>query len=350
MNNSMNIQKSDFGKTHDGIPVELYTLTNKNGLVAKVINYGAILTELQVPDKNGKMADVVLGFADLPDYLDHSPFFGATAGRYANRIADAQFTLNGKTYHLFANNGPTSLHGGKKGFDKQIWKAEPKETSDGPSVKFTYLSPDGEENYPGNLNTTCTYTLTNDNALKIEFTATTDKPTVLNLTNHTYWNLGGESSGSILDEVLTINADRYTPVDQNLIPTGELKPVAGTPMDFRKPMPIGSRIDQVPGGYDHNYVLNSPGPKPGFAARLEDPKTGRVMEVLTTQPGVQLYTANHLDGKVAGIGGKPYEGNGAVCLETQHFPDSPNHPDFPTTVLNPGEKFDQVTIYKFSAE
>ena len=344
------IQKSDFGKTPDGQSVEMYTLTNNKGMVAKVITYGAILTELDTPDRNGKKADVVLGFDNLKDYMERSPFFGATAGRYANRIAKGKFSLEGKDYTLAVNNGPNSLHGGLKGFDKKIWKAEPKETPDGPSVTMTYVSPDGEEGYPGTLTTHCTYTLGNDNGLKIHFTATTDKPTVLNLTNHSYFNLAGEGNGTVLDQVLTINADRVTVPDDTLIPTGELRPVKGTPLDFTTPHTIGERIAQLDPGYDHNFVLNDRGPTPTFAARVKDPKTGRVMEVLTTQPGIQLYTAIHLDGSLKGPSGKMYPKYGALCLETQHFPDSPNHPAFPTTTLRPGEKYDQTTVYKFSAE
>jgi len=346
----MSIQKSEFGKTPDGTAIELYTLRNKNGLVAKAMTYGAILTELHVPDKTGKMAGIVLGFGNLQDYVERNPFFGATAGRYANRIANAEFTLDGKAYHLFANNGPNSLHGGKKGFDKVVWKAQPKQSSDGPSVTFSYLSRDGEEGYPGNLNVTCIYTLTDGDALKLEFTAMTDKPTVVNLANHSYFNLGGEGSGTILDEILTINADRYTVVDEQLIPTGEIASVKGTPLDFSSPAPIGARIQRLTGGYDHNYVLNGPAGRLSFAARVKDSKSGRVMEVLTTQPGVQLYTANFLDGKTIGVGGKPYGKHAALCLETQHFPDSPHHPTFPTTTLRPGEKFDQTTIFRFSVE
>ena len=344
------IEKSEFGKLSDGNAVTQYTLTNKNGMVAKVIDYGAILTELDVPDRTGKKADVVLGFKDINDYVNRSPFFGATAGRYANRIAKGKFTLDGKEYTLFVNNGPNSLHGGKKGFDKQMWKAEPSETTEGPSIKFTYVSADGEEGYPGALSTACTYTLGNDNSLKIQFVATTDKPTVLNLTNHSYFNLAGEGTGTILDHVLTINADRYCVVDDTLIPTGELRPVKGTPMDFTTPHALGERIAQVPGGYDHNYCLNSPGAKPAFAVRANDPRSGRVLEVWTTQPGVQLYTGNFLDGSLKGPSGQTYPKNAGFCLETQHYPDTPNHPDFPTTTLRPGETYDQTTIWKFSAE
>jgi aldose 1-epimerase len=344
------IEKSEFGKLPDGSRVTRYTLTNKNGVVARVLDYGAILTELDVPDRNGNKADIVLGFKDLNDYVERSPFFGATAGRYANRIARGKFTLDGTQYTLFVNNGPNSLHGGKKGFDKRMWKAEPTETADGPSIKFTYVSPDGEEGYPGTLSTTCVYTLGDDNSLKIHFVATTDKPTVLNLTNHSYFNLAGEGTGTILDHVLTINADRYAVVDDTQIPTGELRPVKGTSMDFTTPHVIGQRIAQVQPGYDHNYCLNSAGATPGFAARAKDPKSGRVLEVWTTQPGVQLYTGNYLDGTLKGPSGGNYPKHAGFCLETQHYPDSPNRREFPTTVLRPGETFDQTTVWKFSAE
>jgi aldose 1-epimerase len=349
------ITQSSFGKTASGQSVDLYTLTNGNGLVAKITNYGGIITELHVPDRAGKTADVVLGFGSLDKYLAGHPFFGALAGRYANRIAKGTFTLDGKEFSLFVNNGPNSLHGGKEGFDKKLWKAEQVSGADGPSLKLTYVSADGEEGYPAKLTTTCTYTLTKDNALKIVFDATTDKPTVLNLTNHSYFNLGGENSGTILDLELTLNCDKFTPTDDVQIPTGELKDVKGTPMDFTSLHKIGQRIEQVnkppSQGYDHNFVINGGGKdKLVMAAKLKDPKSGRAMECWTTQPGVQLYTGNFLDGSLTGIGGTKYVKNTGVCLETQHFPDSPNHPDFPTTTLKPGEKYHQVTVYKFSAE
>ena len=351
---SMSIKQRDFGKTKDGEPVELYTLTNKNGMVAKLMTYGAILTELHVPDKGGKTADVVLGFDNLEQYLKGHPFFGAIAGRYANRIAKGEFTLDGKTYHLPINNGPNTLHGGTVGFDKHVWKAEPREDANGVSVAFSLRSPDGDQGFPGNLNATVTYTLTNDNALKIEYVATTDKDTVINLTNHSYFNLAGENSGTIDDHVMTINADRYTPVDDTQIPTGEIASVKGTVFDFTTPHRIGDRIEQVPGGppigYDHNFVLNSQGGALATCARAKDPKSGRVMEVLTTQPGVQFYTGNFLDGSLTGIGGTKYQKHDAFCLETQHYPDSPNHPEFPTTELKPGQTYHQVTVFKFSAE
>ena len=351
---TMGITHSDFGKTHNGEQVELYTLTNAHGLTAKIMTYGAIVTELHAPDKAGKNADVVLGFNNLDQYLAGHPFFGAIAGRYANRIANGKFALDGKEYTLAVNNGPNSLHGGNKGFDKVVWKAETVKSAEGPGVKLTYVSKDGEEGYPGTLTSIVTYTLTNRNELKIDYDAMTDQATVLNLTNHSYFNLAGENSGTVLDAVLTLNADRFTAVDATSIPTGELKDVKGTPMDFTSPHAIGERISEVPGskpgGYDHNYVINGGGGKLTMAAKVKDPKSGRTMEVWTTQPGVQFYTANFLDGKITGIGGTRYERNDALCLETQHFPDSPNHPAFPTTTLRPGEKYHQVTVYKFGAE
>jgi aldose 1-epimerase len=349
------VERTEFGKTKDGKPVELYTLTNRNGLKAKVMTYGATLTEMQVPDKNGKNESVVLGFDNLDRYLAGHPFFGSTTGRVANRIANGRFTLDGKEYQLATNNGPNHLHGGKVGFDKVVWKAQEVKSNRGPAVKFSYLSPDGEEGYPGALDTDVTYTLTNDNELRIDYEATTDKPTVLNLTNHSYFNLAGEGSGDVLGHELTINADRYTPTDDTLIPTGELAPVKGTPVDFTKPTRVGERIKSFGApqgfGYDHNFVVNG---KPGDlrpAARVRDPRSGRVMEVWTTEPGVQLYTANHLDGKTTGLSGRPYGKHAALCLETQHFPDSANNKvDFPTVVLRPGETFKSTTVHKFSTK
>jgi len=347
-----NIQKTDFGKTQDGKPVEMYTLHNGHGAVAKIITWGATLTELHVPDRAGKLGNVVLGFDNLNSYETSSPFFGATAGRVANRVAKGQFMLDGKSYQLAVNNGPNSLHGGAVGFDKKIWTARPMPSADGTSVVFTYVSPDGEENYPGALASAVTYTLTNDNALRIDYKASTDKTTILNLTNHSYFNLSAGQSPTIMDEVVTIAADNYTPTDDTLIPTGEIKSVKGTPFDFTTPHTIGERIDKIEkvGGYDLNYVLNSGGGKLVFAAKVEDPTSGRVMECWTTQPGVQLYTAIHLDGTLTGVGGTKYQKAGGLCLETQHFPDSINHPNFPSTVLKPGETYNQTTVYKFSTK
>jgi aldose 1-epimerase len=346
------VVKAEFGKLPDGTDIQSYTLFNSRGARAKVITYGATLTELYMPDRHGKMGDVVLGFDDLQGYLGDEPYFGATIGRYANRIAKGKFTLDGKEYQLAINNGPNSLHGGKIGFNRRVWKAEELKERDGAAVRFTYLSKDGEEDYPGNLHVSVTYTLTNTDELKLQYSAETDKDTVLNLTNHSYFNLSGTDTGTILKYVLYLNADKYTPVDSTLIPTGAIESVAGTPLDFRKPTEIGARIGEIKGigGYDHNFVLNG---KPGtlrLAARVTDPESGREIEVLTTQPGVQFYSAIGLNGSIKGKGGVGYEKYGAICLETQHFPDSPNHPNFPSTELKPGERFRSETIYKFSGK
>jgi aldose 1-epimerase len=348
----MTVVKKDFGKTPDGVAVEEYTLANPSGLQAKVITYGAILTELVVRDKDGKFANVVLGFDDLKGYLAGHPYFGATVGRVANRIAKGKFTLDGKEYTLATNNGPNALHGGKKGFDKVVWKAEPVESKEGMAVKFTYKSPDGEEGYPGALTATVTYTLTNNDELRLDYTATTDKATPVNLTNHSYFNLAGPASGDVLDHEVMIAADKYTPTDDTLIPTGEIKPVKGTPFDFKTPTPIGKRIGDVKGGYDLNYVLNGggEGKAPALAARVREPKSGRIMEVYTTEPGIQFYTGNFLDGTNKGKGGVAYKKHQGFCLETQHFPDSVNHKDFPSTILEPGKTYKQTTIYQFSAK
>lgn len=350
---SASMRKTDFGKTSDGTAVDLYVLTNAKGVTAKVMTYGAILTELHVPDRDGKPDDVVLGFDDLGGYLAGHPYFGATVGRVANRIARGRFTLDGKEYRLAVNNGPNALHGGRKGFDKVVWEAEPAEAKDGVAVRFRYRSPDGEEGYPGNLSAAVTYTLTDDNALRLDYTATTDKPTPVNLTNHSYFNLAGPRAGDILGHELMLAADKYTPVDDTLIPTGEVRPVRGTPLDFTTPTTIGSRIDQLkgePGGYDHNFVLRGGGKQPALAARVREPKTGRVLEMFTTEPGVQFYTGNFLDGTVKGKGGVVYGKHAGFCLEAQHYPDSVNHPDFPSTILKPGQTYTQTTVYQFSAK
>jgi aldose 1-epimerase len=348
---SQNVQKSSFGKLPDGTEIEQYTLRNARGAVAKLITYGATLTELWIPDKSGKNADVVLGFDKLDGYLGDHPFFGATVGRYGNRIAKGKFLLDGKEYSLFLNNGPNSLHGGKVGFNRKVWKAQPVKVAHGSAVKFTYVSPDGEEGYPGTLTTHVTYELTDDNAIKISYHASTDKTTVVNLTNHSYFNLSGAGSGDILKHVLQLDADHYTPVDDTLIPTGELKSVAGTPFDFRKPTPIGAHNSEIPkiGGYDHNFVLNGAAGKLRKIGTVSDPASGREMEIWTTEPGVQLYVSIGLNGSIKGIGGA-YDKFGALCLETQHFPDSPNHPKFPSTVVQPGNDYHSETIYKFSAK
>jgi aldose 1-epimerase len=353
--NKMSVKKEPYGKMPDGAAVDLYTLTNANGLKVKIITYGATITDVEVPDRSGKLENVALFRDSLKDYMDKStPYFGSTIGRYGNRIAKGKFTLDGKAYTLAQNDHGNTLHGGLKGFDKVVWKAEPVKSKDSVGVKFTYVSPDGDEGYPGTLTAQVTYSLTDKNELKMDYTATTDKPTVVNLTNHTYWNLSGAGSGDILGEVLMLNADSYLPVDTGLIPTGEVKSVKDTPMDFTTPNTIGSRIDQVggdPGGYDHCYVLNKKEGKDALTlvAKVDDSKTGRVMEIYTTEPAVQFYTGNFLDGTIT-AGGKTYQKNAAFCLETQHYPDSPNEPSFPSTVLRPGETYKHSTVHKFSAE
>jgi len=343
------VKKVDFGKTKEGVPVDLYVLTNANGMTAKIMTYGAIITELHVPDRNGKLDDVLLGFDNLDQYLAGHPCFGSTIGRVTNRIGGARFSLDGKEYKLAVNSGPNSIHGGRKGFDKQVWKGGPVAGAEGPAVGMAYFSADGEEGYPGNLSVVVVFTVTKDNALKLEYTATTNKPTPVNLTNHAYFNLAGQASGDVLAQELMIAADKYTPADKELIPTGEIAPVSGTPLDFTKPTAIGARITQLTatGGYDHNYVLNSGGGTLALAARAYDPKSGRVMETWTTQPGVQLYTANGMNGKLKGKGGAVYPKHAGFCLETQHYPDSVNKPNFPSTILRPGETYKQTTVWKF---
>jgi aldose 1-epimerase len=344
------ITEEDWGATRDGTSVKRFTLTNQNGMTARLTSYGAILTELQVPDRQGQLTNVVLGFDNLERYLQGHPAFGTTVGRVANRIAHARFTLDGQEYQLAANHGAHHLHGGIKGFDKVVWETKVLPAKhNSASVQFTHLSPDGEEGYPGNLSVVVLYTLTDDNELRIDYHATTDQPTILNLTNHSYFNLAGH--GDVLDHELLIEADRYTVADRDLIPTGEIAPVKGTPLDFTQPTRIGARIDELkpqPNGYDHNYVLNSGGSSLALAARASEPNSGRVLEVFTTEPGVQLYTGNWLDGRIEGIGGVTYVRHGGFCLETQHFPDSINHPEFPSTVLRPGQTFQSTTAFKFS--
>jgi aldose 1-epimerase len=346
------VDKAQFGTMPDGTVIEAYTLYNSLGASAKLITYGATVAELHVPDKNGKMGDVVLGFDNLPGYLGPHPHFGGAIGRYGNRIAKGKLTVDGKEYQLAINNPPNSLHGGPTGFDKRVWKGESVEVKDGAAVRFIYFSKDGEENFPGNLTATVTYTLTNTNEFKLEYTATTDKDTVVNLTNHSYFNLSGDGSGDILKYVLYLNADNYTPVDPTLIPTGEIASVANTPLDFRKPTEIGGHIGEIKGigGYDHNFVVNGKAGTLRIAAQVSDPASGRQMDVWTTEPGVQFYSAIGLDGSIKGKGGVAYQKYGAICLETQHFPDSPNRPNFPSTVLKPGMKFHSETIYKFLAK
>lgn len=349
------ITESAFGTLPDGTPVELYTLRNSHGMEATITTYGGIVTTLKVPDKQGRFSDVVLGYDHLDGYLKSTPYFGALIGRYGNRIAKGKFSLDGVEYTLAANNGANALHGGLKGFDKAVWTARPLPTANGPSLILTYVSRDGEEGYPGNLLVTAVYSVTEDNALKVEFSATTDRKTVVNLTHHSYFNLRG--SGDVLGHVVYINADKFTPVDAGSIPTGELRPVAGTPFDFRKPNTIGARIGQTNDaqialgrGYDHNWVLNKQGQELSLAASVYEPMSGRKMEVWTTEPGTQFYTGNFLDGSITGKGGWVYQPRHGFCFEPQHFPDSPNQPAFPTTVLNPGETYQNTIIYKFGAE
>jgi aldose 1-epimerase len=345
------ITKAPFGKTGDGKSVDVYTLANKSGFTAKISTYGATLVSLTAPDRNGKYGDVVLGFDSVDPYVAGVPFYGATIGRYGNRIALGKFTLDGKSYQLTVNDGPNSLHGGK-GFDKRLWTAVPVETKAGPALKLTYVSADGEEGYPGTLTVHVTYTLKAGNALVIDYEATTTKPTVVNLTNHTYFNLTGEPKNTILDHTLMLNASRFTPVDKTLIPTGELRAVKGTPFDFTKPVAIGARIEaddeqlKFGRGYDHNWVLNSHG-KLATAAVLTDPASGRVLEVKTTEPGIQFYSGNFMDGKPAGQG-TVFNHRTGLCLETQHFPDSPNKPKFPSTALKPGQTYRSQTVFAFS--
>jgi len=351
------ITKESFGKTPEGQQADLYVLKNKGGAEAAITNYGGALVSLKMPDRNGKMADIVLGYDNVDGYVADKSYFGALVGRYGNRIGHAQFALDGKTYTLAKNNGENSLHGGIKGFNKALWTAKTVSAKEGQALELSYLSKDGEEGFPGNLKVTVVYTLTDDNALRISYTATTDKKTVVNLTNHAYFNLAGQRSGDVLGHLLMVQADQFTPVDAGLIPTGELRDVTGTPFDFRKPTAIGARIEEADeqiklgGGYDHNFVLKK-GAERGesLAARVVEPTSGRVMEVWTTEPGIQFYTGNFLDGKSSGKGGAKYGKRNAFCLETQHFPDSPNQPKFPSVVVKPGERYHTITTYKFSVE
>lgn len=342
--------------TVDGQPIKLFTLKNKHGMEAKIINFGGIVMSLKVPDRNEKFADVVLGFNDLDSYLKPHPSFGTAIGRFGNRIAKGRFTLNGVEYKLAINNGENTLHGGIKGFDDVVWNAEAVKSTAGPAVRMTYLSKDGEEGYPGNLNVTMVYTITNTNELRIDYTATTDKDTVINLTHHSYFNLAGEGNGDILNHRLELNAARFTPTDAGSIPTGELRSVQGTPFNFLTPMAIGAHINdddeqlKFGNGYDHNFVIDGRMGRLRRAAAVSEPTSGRIMEVWTTEPGVQLYTGNFLDGTLIGKSGKPYERRSGFCLETQHYPDSPNKPNFPTTTLKKGAVYRSTTIYRFSAK
>ena len=350
------ISSEPWGKTGSGEAVELYTLTNAKGAEARIATYGGIVVSLKMPDRTGAMGDIVNGFENLDGYLQTPPppYFGALIGRYGNRIGKGKFSLNGKEYTLVKNNGENHLHGGTRGFDKMVWKAK---EAPGQALELTYVSKDGEEGYPGTLTAVVTYTLTDNNELKIDYSATTDKDTVVNLTNHSYFNLAGQGSGDVLGHMVTINADKFTPTDKGLIPTGELRDVAGTPFDFRTPHAIGERVEakdeQLANGpgYDHNWVLNRMGSGMELAARVTEPTSGRVMEVLTMEPGLQFYIGNFLDGTLkAGKGGKVYQRRFAFCMETQHYPDSPNKPNFPSTVLKAGEKYQTSTVYRFSAQ
>jgi aldose 1-epimerase len=347
------ITREAFGTTTDGKTVDAFTLTNATGLELRAITYGATIVSLRVPDRQGRLDDVVLGYPTLAGYLEKSPYFGAVVGRYGNRIAKGRFTLEGKAYSLATNNGPNHLHGGVKGFDKVVWSVDTSRSDSAATLAFSYTSPAGEEGYPGTLQARVTYTLTDRNELRVDYFATTDAPTPVNLTQHSYFNLAGAGTRDILGHELMIAADRYTPVDATLIPTGDIAPVAGTPFDFRTATAIGARIAQNDvqlkrgGGYDHNWVLNRTGTDLALAARLTEPTTGRTLEVLTTEPGIQFYSGNFLDGTITGKDGRVYQHRYGLCLETQHFPDSPNHSNFPSTILRPGQEYRSTTVFRF---
>jgi aldose 1-epimerase len=350
---SETVTVAPFGRMPDGKAVEVYTLTNARGMQVRAITYGAIIQAIQVPDRAGHLADVTLGYDSLPGYLGDSPYFGAVVGRYANRIARGRFTLEGRTYRLATNNGPNSLHGGVKGFDKVLWRARSFQRGDTVGVTFEHTSPDGDEGYPGTLRVRVTYTLTPADELVVDYAATTDKATPVNLSQHSYFNLAGEGSGDILEHVLTIHADRYTPVDSTLIPTGELASVTGTPFDFRTPTAVGARIEQPDTqlrygkGYDHNFVLNRRGSGLVHAVHVQDPGSGRTLDISTSEPGLQFYSGNFLDGTIRGKSGHVYGHRSAIVLETQHFPDSPNQPNFPSTILTPGQELRSRTVFAF---
>ena len=351
------ISNAPFGAAPGGKTADLFTLRNAAGSELRLTNYGGIVTSWLIPDRQGRLSDVVLGYDNLDGYLKATPYFGALIGRYGNRIGGAKFTLEGQTYTLAGNNGGNSLHGGLKGFDKVVWNVEEAEVGEhGPKLELTYLSKDGEEGFPGNLKVKATYTLTEDNALRLKFKATTDKPTICNLTHHSYFNLSGQGNGDILGDLVYINSDKTTPVDNGLIPTGEFAAVAGTPFDFRTPTAIGARINdpntilQYGPGYDHNWVINKPLGQFGLMARVVDPNSGRVMEVWSDEPGLQFYTGNFLNGSLTGKDGKVYQRRSALCMEPQHYPDSPNKSNFPSTELKPGQTYHNVIEYKFSAE
>jgi len=354
--NSIMIEKEPFGLTNEGKQVDLFKISHQDGMIVTIINYGAIVTSLFVPDKEGVLADIVLGYETLKEYVEDRSYFGATVGRIGNRVADGKFVLDGVKYELARNDGENHLHGGIKGFNKRIWAPEIIDHRGIPTLKMTYLSKDGEEGYPGNLRISVSYSLTNDNGLKIDYAAETDKLTILNPTHHSYFNLSGAGNGEILDHVLTINADTFTPVREGLIPIGEIRDVTGTPLDFRNPKAIGERINAndeqitLGLGYDHNWVLNNWDSSLNLAVTLYDSRSGRFMEVFTTEPGMQFYSGNFLDGSITGKEGKIYHHRSALCLEADHFPDSPNQPDFPPVTLGPGETYEQTTIYRFSTK
>ena len=351
------LDHAPYGTTQGGQPVDIFTMTNDHGLRVRFLSLGGVITEIDVPDRTGRPDNIVLGLKTLREYETLPGHYGSITGRYANRISGAQFTLGGQTYHLIPNNGPNTIHGGPDALDRRVWIVSPTQVPDGLAVTLSYVSQDGDQNFPGTLTTDVTYTLTNDDALRIDYAASTDKDTVINFTNHSYFNLAGNGSGSVVDQLLLVNADRYTPTGPDLIPTGEIAPVEGTPLDFRQMMPIGSRLHSAfqqmvnARGYDHNFVLNQrPGDSITFGARAYDPRTGRIIDCFTTEPGVQIYTSNGLNGSVVGSSGTTYRQTEAFTLETQHFPDSPNKPNFPTTELKPGQNFRSTTIFRFSTD
>jgi aldose 1-epimerase len=350
------LDRAPYGSTQDGQPVEIYTMTNDHGLRVRFLSYGGIITEIDVPDRAGRLDNIVLGLRTLRDYETLPGHFGAITGRYANRIGGAQFTLNGQTYHLIANNGPNTLHGGPNALDHRVWTVSPMTVPDGAAAMLSYVSPDGDQNFPGALTTRVTYMLTNDNVLQISYVASSDKDTVINFTNHSYFNLAGNGSGSVADQSLLVNADRYTPAGPDQIPTGDIAPVEGTPLDFRQMLPIGARLNSAfeqmvyARGYDHNFVLNKPSGGVTFAARAYDPKSGRIIDCFTTEPGVQLYTSNGMNGSIIGSSGTTYRQTEGFTLETQHFPDSPNKPNFPSTELKAGQEFRSTTMFRFATD